>query len=266
MSVTGPRNGLEPQGTDRNPGALGGVMTLGACAGHLGSHHHCCNENFSRLWPPPHTHCLFGNGSFFSALAKNIPRQPTWQELLAVIHWETHFKSWPWNESISTCWNLKELNNHTYLVCVTVCALHLVNVNLNLPCCRHCARHGAYSSEQIHKIPPLLEFRTWQNLCLVVLCDEHRVGKRGGGNAAFQWGDQAASLSWQWSRGLKKILEQARLKHPGKKDLSAKALKQVFLVCSRINKTSVADGVRSCMRGLESEPQVKGHLLTTMPC
>lgn len=49
MSVTGPRDGLEPQGTDRHPGALGGVVTLGACAGQLGSRCYCCNENFFRL-------------------------------------------------------------------------------------------------------------------------------------------------------------------------------------------------------------------------
>lgn len=40
-------------------------------------------------------------------------------------------------------------------------------------------------------------------------------------------------------------MEQARAKHPGRGALSAEALKQVFLVCSRINKKTSVAGVES---------------------
>lgn len=92
-----------------------------------------------------------------------------------------------------------KFNNQTYLVRVTVYALHLVNVNLTL-CCGHCSRCGAYSRDQTQNPSPAgfdpgKTYVSW----LVVRWALRR--KMGRGVAAFSGGrSEAASLSWQWNK------------------------------------------------------------------
>lgn len=60
-------------------------------------------------------------------------------------------------------------------------------------------------------------------------------------------------------------MERARAKHPGRGALSAEARKQVFLVCSRINKKRSVAGVESeAERVVENEAKVKGYLFMTL--